>query len=1286
MRQIKISSYLLIAAILIFTVSEIVKADAVIFNGDYVKALKDKFKLNETAEILTGTDDPTAVAKDAHKGSLYLRQSTPGRLYVKQDDGSSTNWFDLGAPPTGTPGVFAGFNASGDLYEIPDWTFDTAAPHGATVQQTADMVDLEGYHQINTYRTTLNPTENVTSSSWLSEQHETSIGTGNGFNIEDVQGYQFNLNAREDTSARNATIVNINSDLGNGTDPISFENYSALSINSTLDVGSSITSGMTSIGVNAFTDTGSTVGYYNGFSLSGTVEDVTGGVQSITSTTNYPSVASYTGLNVGDTIGDISGGYTGLSFHSGVTGTVTSGTNVLSVNPQLNIINGGNGVSDSSQITTNNTGAWQSFLSGPTIGTTPSYSGFTIAPQITTVTNGYGVTDSANIDTADYYTSISSFPTIDLVNENYNGAVIGGTITGDGSGNAVGLQIGTSNYSNFATVKAIEAQGNVTIDGRLQAVGSYTPVDGGGLPGSVHQVVSTINVPASSTTANADTIGVNTAGLITLGNGSTITSGPFGLGLAAQGLPSVLKTETGSSADYITATLAAVSLDPTSSGGTVDYVNINRATILPQGGTHTLNHIRGFTFDMPFGDPGTDTWGIYIQDAPHNWVENNLKIGGAAGTTDTASETLEVEGNALLKNASGSQPQLKLSEDPDNGSSTVSIQSPASLSADYTLTLPDNDGSGNNPLITDGSGNTSWYGDLTLGVSLIEHNLPTELSIGGTIAGSAPLYMQTGSLLNTPEIGAIEFDGTYVYYTDGAATRYVLARDSGLIHNGGESGTGVTIGTITAHPMTIMADSVPLMFFDNSDASITNYGRTRFGSPSLGVPAISYSSDTDTGWDNPSDGNLMMVTNAFEAANVNTSEFKLGVGVDFSIQGSTSGKVTVLPPASFTDYTLTLPSDDGTPGQLLSTNGTGTLSWSSAGSGDIINGGNTTGATVTVGTNDAQSLALETNNVARSTISTSSITNTVPVLNASGSASAPSFSFSGDSNTGVYNSGADQLDFSAGGSQVASLNGSELRLESGTDLTFEGSTSGIVNIVAPSTITNYALNLPSSGGGTSNWMLNNAGNVEFTNTTTTGKFVDGSADEKQLRVQGHSTQTSDIVSVENSAGTSLMAVTNTAGTKIRGTTTNDDAASGFVGETAKVQRAYADRVGITTATATTIPLSPANLSLTAGHWQVCGSVGFLPAATTSVTSLAASVSLVNNTFSDISTASNPSGNEYSTYREMPATVFGAKIQTLDIPCFDVKISSTTNLYLVVFSSFTVSTMQSWGSLWATRVR
>lgn len=49
------------------------------------------------------------------------------------------------------------------------------------------------------------------------------------------------------------------------------------------------------------------------------------------------------------------------------------------------------------------------------------------------------------------------------------------------------------------------------------------------------------------------------------------------------------------------------------------------------------------------------------------------------------------------------------------------------------------------------------------------------LKAGTAAAGTAPLKLTTGVNLTTPEAGAIEYDGDYIYYTNSAATRKKLA-------------------------------------------------------------------------------------------------------------------------------------------------------------------------------------------------------------------------------------------------------------------------------------------------------------------------------------------------------------------------------------------------------------------------------------------------------------------------------------------------------------------------------
>lgn len=71
-----------------------------------------------------------------------------------------------------------------------------------------------------------------------------------------------------------------------------------------------------------------------------------------------------------------------------------------------------------------------------------------------------------------------------------------------------------------------------------------------------------------------------------------------------------------------------------------------------------------------------------------------------------------------------------------------------------------------------------------LGIGTLQSDARLHISAGTTVAGSAPLKIDSGTLLATAEVGAVEFNGTGLYYTDNASmpTRHLLAKDEVLFN------------------------------------------------------------------------------------------------------------------------------------------------------------------------------------------------------------------------------------------------------------------------------------------------------------------------------------------------------------------------------------------------------------------------------------------------------------------------------------------------------------------------
>ena len=102
------------------------------------------------------------------------------------------------------------------------------------------------------------------------------------------------------------------------------------------------------------------------------------------------------------------------------------------------------------------------------------------------------------------------------------------------------------------------------------------------------------------------------------------------------------------------------------------------------------------------------------------------------------------------------------------------------------------DGGTSFPLLLNGNGQ--------IGVGTVSPTAKLHLAAGTTTASTAPLKFTTGSLLSTPEDGALEYASSNLYYTIGA-TRYVIPMNTAAGNYSNVSTIGNTSGSITMTPM-----------------------------------------------------------------------------------------------------------------------------------------------------------------------------------------------------------------------------------------------------------------------------------------------------------------------------------------------------------------------------------------------------------------------------------------------------------------------------------------------------
>lgn len=167
------------------------------------------------------------------------------------------------------------------------------------------------------------------------------------------------------------------------------------------------------------------------------------------------------------------------------------------------------------------------------------------------------------------------------------------------------------------------------------------------------------------------------------------------------------------------------------------------------------------------------------------------------------------------------------------------------------------------------------------------------------------------------------------------------------------------------------------------------------------------------------------------------------------------------------------------------------------------------------------------------------------------------------------------------------------------------------------------------------------------------------------------------ISATTATFTGAVTPSQTAG--IVGTTTNNNADAGSVGEVISSSVAVGSAVSLTNATGAFTGKTITSISLTAGDWDIFGSVGINMAATTNFTAIAGGINTTNDTLNSL-------------YEEETRFAYGAagfvpnNVMSFVFPPTRVSIASTTTYYLIGYASFSISTATAFGRITARRRR
>lgn len=608
---------------------------------------------------------------------------TPGAVGVGVPSGGTTGQilakttntdYDLAFidPPvsTGTANRVSRFDSAGNLSAIEQWQVSDEGYVNAF--STVEPTDLAQSLNVYGFSLALEPTIDSPNETWNLWNNQINADPNNsGFQIgTNGQGFRFEINNFYHhglSDIGSLEFIQNTFDIGNGTDPINVKGFSYLfgfgQFNDNVTISGAVqgygfqpnlSSGVlvdTSVFMQAFYDNANIQCESQGhlsFNASPNIAEIANGknYQGVSVNPNIPIFndnSGFIGLGVGGNYGTM--GVNTYWQGVNVNPNITEGRYAVGLNVSMDNVTVYPGVVSSLvvQDLTISANVPSSFADTASIEYT---GGGTAGSEIVTQPGGlnFSVQIESGVSTATQIeTALNAFLSF---TQNFNVVVSGtgsNTQTTFAQTNLAGGEDPGRKQAAYLDGD-VEITGGLTFGGSL-AIGALNAffsqplVDGTGNPASVHSLVSQMTVADNTNITSGDTFGVNTAMLLAIGNNSNVTTS-F-VGLSALALPAVVSLGTGSSIDQVAGATFALSLDAGAAGGSIGNLDLCRSLAIPNGVT-TVTRLAGYKFDLPFGDPGTTTWGFYASPDCHNYLAGNLKIGGA-DTVASPNVALEIE-------------------------------------------------------------------------------------------------------------------------------------------------------------------------------------------------------------------------------------------------------------------------------------------------------------------------------------------------------------------------------------------------------------------------------------------------------------------------------------------------------------------------------------------------------------------------------------------------------------------------------------------------------------------